>query len=630
MRTELERRAVRLPTAAGAQVRLPLVAGAVVVASLIASAVLHTPVFLVVATIAVSITTHAPRVGWHLATAVVLLALTVLQVVLVWFAPHVGWSVAVDSAVVWTTWALTHVVLLWRRPGGVVRPPAVRDLVAVGTAPALVACYLAYTAYTTTHPFIGWAMGGDSANNMILNRELIAQGGLLRSQGNGAPLATVLHASWAAPGLDVDSAAGTVRQLVMDAGVMMLVLIALLSVFGSMMTVRRLPAGSSKRVPAGIAVGLVPWLWCISGYVFGYGYQNATPGMLMLALAWLCWTEQRHHAVTSVTGLILATWAAAIAWGPTLLIPAFLLVAAAVRQRRTLRHAGRSLLLPAAALAGALTYAALVTVRDLLATGGVPGVDGAHPPLDYSWLVGVLVVTAVALLVFHRRLDADLQWGFWVVLPAVALVMFQLGRTRQAADLPFWGYYPIKFGWIVLTVATLVAFSETYPYVSRAAGRLWRGNGVVVTLGLTLFLLVHMSPPVRPLTLAGTFAPIRMHDDVGFDAVHAQTFQIMAVKRKTVVSSYFGPPGGQLEESQTNFWLLQGGSYGIADPIRFPAYTMNPREPAGLCSAVMAWNGGVTILTKQATAPIEKSLRKECAADPSMYDVVGPDEFFGR
>ena len=607
----------------------PVALALLVLVSAVASATLDTALPVVAVTIGISIAAHAPRVGWHLSTAVVLLALTVLQVVLSWLAPHVGWSLATDSAIAWCGWALVHVALLARVPAGTWYRPRVRDLVSIGLVPLALACYFGWTAYTSTSSWLGWSMQGDSANNMILNREFVQQGGLLRSQGNGAPLATVLHGSWAAPGLDLDSPAEAVRQIVTGSGVMMLALVALLSVLGSMMALRRLPVGSPQRVAAGVAAGLIPWLWCVSGYVFGYGYQNATPGMLMLALAWLCWTEQRRHAVTAVTGLVLATWASAIAWGPTLLIPACLLVAAAVRQRRALRHAGRALLLPLATLVGAVAYALLVTLRDLRAQGGVPGADGAHPPLDHHWIIGALAVTAVALVVLHRRVDADLQWGFWVAVPAAGLVLLQLGRARQAQDLPFWGYYPVKFAWIAITVAALVGFAETYPYVARVAHRLWRGSGALLTLGIAYALFFQLSPPIRPVSLTGVFTPVRLHDS-SLDAVYDEMFDIMAVEPKTVVSSYFGPPGGEGEDSQTNFWLLEAGAYGIADPIRFPAYTKNSRDPAGLCWAITSWNGGVTVLTKHDPERLAKKLAKGCTADPAAYDVVTPREFFGR
>lgn len=615
---------------AGRMRRWPVAAGLVVLSALVATLVLQTPVFLVVATVAVSVAAHAPRVGWHLSTAVVLLALMVLQVVLAWFSPHAGWSVATDSILVWSLWSLVHVTLLARLPPGAVRRPQVRDLVALGAVPALVAVYLARRALTADDTWIGWAMQGDSGNNMILNREFLVQGGLLRSQGNGAPLATVLHASWSAPGLDLGSPADTVRGLVIGSGVLMLALVGLLSVLGSMMAIHKFPAGSRHRITAGVAGGLVPWLWCVGGYVFGYGYLNATPGMLMLALAWLCWTEQRRHAVTAVTGLVLATWAAAIAWGPTLLIPAFLLVAAVVRQRRTLRHAGRTLLLPVATLVGALVYAVLVTLRDLLATGGVPGSDGAHPPLDYHWLLGVIAAVAVITVVFRRRVSADLTWGFWVAMPAAGLIALQLGRSRQAEGLDFWGYYPIKFAWITLTVAALVAVSESYPFFARVAGRLWRGNGVVLTVGVVVFLLVQLSSPLRPLTVAGTVAPAQL-SNVAYDAVYDEMFRIMAVHPKTVVSSYFGEPdGGVTGDSQANFWLMEGGAFGIGDPIRFPAYTMDSRDPAGLCWAITSWNGGVTVLTGGDVDRLQKKIAKSCDMAPSEYDVMNADEFFAK
>lgn len=606
---------------------LPIAAAssALVVVACVVTLVTTSALPLVLVAVGVSVVAYAPRIGWRLATAVVLLAVMVLQVCLAWATAHVPGSLATDNVVAWTLFGLVHAVQVRALPPTRGRASVV-DLAAVLLVPAVVGAYFAWTAITADGAWLNWAMRGDSANNMILNRSFIGDGGLLRSQGNGAPLATVLHASWTAPGVQLDDPAGTVREIVLGSGELTLILLALVGLAGSFMAIERHPAGSGRRFAAGAAVATIPWLWCVSGYVFGYGYQNAAPGMLVLALAWICWTEQRRHPVTAVTGLVLATWAAATAWGPVLLVPACWLVVATVRQRRGLRAAGRDLWLPAVTLAGAAAYALLVTLRDLRTQGGVPGADGGHPPIDQQWVTGVAIGLAVLVLVLHRWIRPDLRWGFWAAVPAVGLSMLQLVRAREDSPLGPWGYYPVKYTWIVLSVALLVAFAESQPAVGRVARRLWNGNGVAVTLVATIALLTHVAPLGGPTTVGGALTPVYFHDDVALDPIHAQTFRIMDIDPRTVVSRYYTEPNDINAESVTNFWLLQSSASYIGDPIRNPAYLMNSRDPAGLCWAITEAHGDLTILTRDDR--LERRLARDCQVDPTTYEVVSPEEFF--
>jgi hypothetical protein len=578
---------------------------------------------LVATSMGVAVAAHSGRIGWRLSTAVVVLAVCALEVSLAWFLPHVPGSLATDNLVAWTLFGLVHVVLLAR--GGGFGPARLRipELAAVLAVPAAVGAYLADATLTGRHPWVGWAMNGDAANNMILNRSFVSDGGLLRSQGNGAPLATVLHASWSAPGVDASDTAATVRDIVLESGELTLLLVAVIGVAASLMALQRVPARGPRRLAAAVAAGVLPWMWFVSGYVFAYGFQNATPGMLVLAFAWICWNGQSDHPVASVTGLILGTWAAAAAWGPVLLIPAAWFVVATIRQRRALRASGRALLLPLVTLLGAVAYALLVTLRDLLATGGVPGVDGSHPNLDPQWTIGLLAGLVVVMLVCHRWIRPDLRWGFWVALPAGSLAAYQLVHARDVAGLPLWGYYPIKYAWIVLSVVALVAFAEIVQVCGRAARVAWSGNGVLVALVLPVALMVQVAPPVAT-TLQGLATPVTLHEDVGLDAVHDKMFQIMEAEPDAIVSSYYGPPGGEAEESLTNFWLLQSAAADIGDPIRFPAYQLNARDVAGLCWAATVAERPLTIITRDET--LERKLGRECTVAPGDYRVVKPAE----
>lgn len=596
------RRAASLPWAAA-------VAGFVLLA-LLATAVSGWALPLASATVVATTTVHAPRAGWRAAFSLSLLAALVLQVCLAWAAPHVGWSLAVDNTVAWTLAGLAAVPFAARQPAPRLSRRQGTDAVAVLLVPAGVAAYLVWTATTREHAWLGWAMTGDAANNMILNRELVTQGGLLRSQGNGAPLSTVIFSSWAAPGMEGRTAAADVRHLVLSSGELGVLLGALLSVLASVLALRVTSGSTARRVAVAVAAGSLPWLWSIVGYAFRQGFQNATPAMLVLLLAWACWVMHRAHPVAALTGLVLATWAAATAWGPVVLIPATWAVGVVLADHRALRSAGRALLLPLSALAGAATYAALVTLRDLTATGGVPGVDGAHPNYDHRWsLAAALVLLALSVLLY-RRLPREAVWGYWLAVPGIAFGLWQLVRAREAAGLPLWGYYPIKLTWIVMSVATLVLFTVVHPWLGRAAHHLWRGNGLLAAVAVSAAMLYLATPPLKPASLPTLLTPVWLHDDVANDGAYERMFALMEEDPRTIVSGYWRPPGGAGFDSLTNFWLLQSGSTGIGDPLRFSAYGMDSTDPAALCWAITTWGGEVRVVTRDRR--LEERLTKAC------------------
>lgn len=558
------------------------------------------PLALVV--LAVATRVHAHRLGWRLGLGVVTLGGLVAQVLLAWAAPHVGGDFSTDMLVCWLVAGAGYTLAAGWLPPIELGARRWWDLGACLVMPAIVAAYFATTVMRNPLPWVSWAMGGDSANNMILNREFLLQGGLLRSQGNGAPLATVIHASWAAPGVDGHDRVEAVRALVLMGGQLGLLTCVALGVVGSLLALRSARALRGHRVVVAAAAGLVPWLWCVAGYVFLYGYQNAAPAMLVLLLGWLCWLAQRDHPVGAVTGLVLATWASAIVWGPVTVIPAGWLVAAVIIQRGPLRRAGRLLVVPGVALAGAIAYALLVTLRDLRSQGGLPGFDGAHPNFDQHWSLrlGIALVVLVALL--HRWLGAEVRWGFWAAVPGIAAGVAQLMLARE--ELPdAWGYYPIKFTWIVAVFLAVVLFAELVGPAQRLAARAWGGTGVLTALAVPVIALFVLTPTLRPVTAFSVLAPVRMHDETATDLPLDRMFTLMEEHPKTIVSSYWRSPERVGFDSLTNFWLLQSGAENISDPIRTPAYTLDSTDPAALCEAIRTWGPGVRVVTRSRSVP---------------------------
>jgi hypothetical protein len=574
----------------------------------------------VVVVVAVGVAAWAGRIGWRLAFACVLLAALVGEVLLLWLAPHLGGSLGTDTLVAWTAVGLAHAGLLLTGPPPPIGRRRLTDLVAVASAPVVLGAYFVLSATRGGAPWVSWGMANDAANNTILNRELIVQGGLLKSQGNAAPLATVLYGSFGAQDAGDMSHAELVRHLIITgerAGLLLWGTVGLVAAVIAVAATREQHAG--HRLLVGLVAGLLPWTWFGAGYGFAYGFQNAAPGLLCLLLAWLCWREHARHPVAALTGLVLATWATATAWGPEAIFPAVWMVAAVVVERKALRRAGRLLLVPGLTFVAAATYAYVVTLRDVSAQGAALGVDGAHPNFAQTRTVWVLGLLAVLSVVLWRRTLPAVRLGYWLALPAGALSVTSLIRARSALP-EWWGYYPIKFTWIAMTAVVLIAFAELQPFWTGIARRLWRGTGVVLAVVAAYAMLFQMSPPLQPVTWRGVLAPVALHDNRAMDAPVTRMFGLMEREPKSIAARFTPEAAGGLAvDSFMNFWMLQMGAANIADPIRNSAYGMNAGDPASLCQGIAFWGGGVTVWTR------DPALRGQLAdaCDPAFdYRVV--------
>ncbi|WP_162799343.1 hypothetical protein [Nocardioides sp. 616] len=562
---------------------------------------------LVLAALAACVSAYAGALGWRLSTAVVLAGSLVGQVLLGYVSASVGWDIGADNLIAWTVVGAGHAVIAART-----RPDLSRrqlfDLGAVLLTPAVIGFYFLWTALTSPHPWLTWAMVGDSANNMILNRQFVRQGGLILEQGNPAPLATVVHGSWGAVGLDGLNASDTVRQLVLSAGQLGLLLFMAVSVLASLLALASARPGGQRVLVAAVA-GLIPWLWFGAGYTFAYGFQNVAPALLLLLVAWMCWCAQVHHPVAAVTGLVLSTWACGTAWGPVAAVPALWLLVAALRQRKGLRASGRLVLVPVLTFAAAVAYAVFITLPDLQSAGGLPSFDGASPVYDAKRSLWIGIGAAVLVLVLHRWLDPQLRWGFWTAAPAIGLGVAQLMLAREGMP-TLWGYYPIKFTWILMTVGVIVLFAALVSPFQRLASRAWSGTGVIPALVLSVLVMYLVTPPVRPMTVASVLAPVRMHDDRVNDQALAEMFRLMAQHPKTILAGY-SPTDGMY-----NFWLMQSSAKDLNASIRQFAYVLDPADWEAVCAAAKVWGEGTRVLTRDRT--FAKTMRTYCEAPEGL------------
>ena len=258
---------------------------------------------------------------------------------------------------------------------------------------------------------------------------------------------------------------------------------------------------------------------------------------MVLVLGWFCWDAHARRPVASLTGQVLAIWAAAVAWGPTAIVPAGWLLATVVVERRALLRAGRRLWWPAATLVGAATYAVVVTGHDVSSTGSALAADGSIPVVDRWWVAGTFAAVLLASLLPGTGMSRTVRLGIWAGVPAAALGAAYLIRAR--ADQPeWWGYYPVKFSWILLCALCLIAVASLQHPARRLARRGWQGNGALLAGGVLLLAMAQISAPSRPLTLTAVATPVLMHDHRTNDALLPSMFDRMDRNPKSIVARF--------------------------------------------------------------------------------------------
>lgn len=562
------------------------------------------PLALVVVTAMVLVArTH---LGWRLGLAFAVLISLLGQLLFSWTAPHLGRSYGADEVALWTvvgvTCALFSAIPRTTGPRGQWTRRRALDLASALVVPFLFGAYFWHGAHRPGAPWIAWSMGGDSANNIIINRQFLSQGGLLLEQVNAAPLATVLHSSWGAIGVEDMGYAEQVRHLIVTSGQFSLLGWLLLSFLAATLTLSASPGGRGFRVLTAAAAASVPMLWFVAGHAMTFGFANAFPAMLVLVTGWICWLEHHRSPVASLTGQVLTTWLAATAWGPVAIVPALWMVATVIVERRLLWRAGRRLLWPAAAFVAATTYAVVVTLRDVGASSGALAADGGNPEISLRWSVTVGVALLVVTAAFYRQISPTVRIGVWTAVIASGLGAAYLIRAR--AGLPeWWGYYPIKFTWIVLSATFIVLIASLQHPARRLAHRGWGGTGTVLALGASVLVMAQISPPIQPVNLMSVLTPVSLHDGTTWDSTFKTMFTLMDTEPRSITAGYFEGPLGPQSDQLANFWMLQMSASSLGDPIRVPAYNMNAADPASVCATIAVWQGGVTVWTRDPALP---------------------------
>jgi hypothetical protein len=550
-----------------------------------------------------------------------MLSALVLQSYLLNLTPLLGVPIGGASIVVWTIAGGGLLVRLVRRGFPTVTSDQWRILSTALVVPVTgAAAFAAIWLHRHGH-WIGWSMQGDTAYRTSTTLRVVQDHGLVVRQGVPDPLTTVINATWSAQGITdsgISRSLGTqlLHMVTMSEQAWILTWLSVSFVVATI--AQRRGASLGARLGA-IFVALMPWTWFMAGLAAVYGFQNVGPTVLVLLLTYVVAQAAFRHPIAGVTGLIMATVAGVMAWAPLAAYPAVWLVVLSWRARDALRRCGRLCLFPLAALVAALIYADRVTLREMRSQpASALANDGAIEAL--SCAAGVTVAVCVVALAWRTRRRHPENWTLTVTAAPLGLlvVLGLMMQRRHAATL--WGYYPIKFTWLSLTLALLVAAATAVADLRRAkvgAPRRWTwavddlaaAAAAVVIAGGAMAVL---SPPLSH-DAQGVFAPEALRTNTVDERPAEQLLAILNRHPKSFVTLYNVGPQGVRQDGFMNMWLFQMTATSPTDPVRYSAYQYDPSKPKKACTSIATWGPGVTVWTTRSR--VRAILARNCGSN---------------
>jgi hypothetical protein len=439
--------------------------------------------------------------GWGLALATTLVVTAALFLYIAAISSHLPWSLA--------TWYVVSAIGAFAVLLGLTIRRGLPDLSEsqwlklVCSAATPVVGGLAYVVWS-----IAQANGGminaflpvDSRLHALWAINVWEDHGIHLWRHNVAPFTSVMDAFFASErlrGLQRPADFGHVLLGIVQATHQLQILLWLLVVFlCSTIALRGVPRRALPwlAVVPGImfAITIQTWFWM--PLIGRNGAMNMVPSIVLIIAVWIVWLEHRRHPATAMAVMVLATVIGAALWAPVALIPFVFFWAIAVDSRSTLlRTPWRSAVPTLVAGLTSLAYlfgSMLPQLRETSRThGDVLAFDGSifRLPLPLTLLIFMVLG---ALVVVLRKVAPTVAVGLAVVLGTTLAVECYLLWTRRTADY-LWGYYPIKFAWIVLAALLLIVAASV---MNLALLKLDRMSVLACSIGVVCAVLLAVSP----------------------------------------------------------------------------------------------------------------------------------------
>jgi hypothetical protein len=435
---------------------------------------------------------------------------------------------------------------------------------------------------------VGWVMLGDSANNILMARDVISAGGVeVGAQANPAPLPSALIAFSIAPSRENQFLTPNLFSDVMNLAGLWAALIALTCIAaGSLafVAVRHFTDNPFKIRGLAILSSLLPLSWFVTGYPLDFGFFNSQLALPVLFVSLVSYyasiLDKRNNLIVQP---LLGTSLLAI-WAPLVVIPVALFIATLVTtQRSEWRVLFRRYVLIAISALQFVLYASIVVLPMSSAMSSSVGAAGGVYGFNHSLLWALAAITPIfARLASKSWNDPRFVGPLAISLGVASAELYLLYLNRSLLD-P-WTYYPLKFLWIASTVLLLLLIVQVSSLMIQRFVRARTLIPAVVSgiLGMVVFL--NWSPmkvsgyiwkdPIQRI-LAGSFmgrgdsTAIRIFDSSKTEDTEFYWHSAIA------------------DESAVNFWLLQNAANSIkpqVQKLREFAYGMySSEEPASLC-----------------------------------------------
>ncbi|NTV40506.1 MAG: hypothetical protein HGA51_11215, partial [Demequinaceae bacterium] len=407
-----------------------------------------------------------------------------------------------------------------------------------------------------------WALGGDSANNVLFSRDVIIDHGVSFAGTNPVPLPQLAVAL----GMSGEHSHSLASDIAAYVSVWHLLIVAATGSAGLLGRHVALRCGAEGRGVLAVATVLPAACvlsWAATGNAVQFGFINAHLAVTLVVLSLIVGLSAPNPSAGFVMQVMVAV-DLLVTWSPLAAVPVvmavFHLVAAfrgGLSRREWLRLGGGAVL--GLGFAAATVVAAASALHGAFSSGG--GVWA--PSLRTS--AAVILTLLVAGILISRSVRA---LGSWVMFAALALAT-ALGGTLVLAG-GSWTYYPMKMAWLAVVVAGVVLAALAAPGVAIIVPRLARlGPALAVAGGL----IVVVGPPVlghgtslAPL-IVEPFTRIVAPGDGGGDSL----FRLVEALGTDDASIALLWGSGSANERNADFWVINESS------ARFSA-AHQPRE----------------------------------------------------
>jgi hypothetical protein len=463
---------------------------------------------------------------------------------------------------------------------------------------------------------LSWVMRNDAANNMLMARDILADGGIALGAGaNPVPLtAGCLGLFMDTPVADGMSPLHHDLLALLTVWVILVAALAVLVPLLVRTILVRLNTGVRARIVLVTVAALLPLTWGFSGYPIEFGFLNAQFALVALSALLILFYRSDERPRVVVVALFLSVTVLLAVWSPVTLVPLALGLVVVVRQWRVLLATrGWVLGVLLASVVQLIVFVCIATIPSYLSQSSALSAPGGA--FAFPWQVfAALALLAVTGAIFATRSLRTLDtWGVVAVaLSSACGLAFLLFMNRNLPSL--WTYYPLKFVWLVSVLVFVLAFAYWLGgFAARPQIGFW------VTLGL-VGVFVATSPIPVPLGI-GTTPVYRILAGTAYGAGDQISDDVLNTRAGGDLEFFW--KSGNPNESQINFWVLSDYANTLRPSGQFfreYAYRIyDAKDDTTVCKLAKAAGGKLTVHTADPTIP--GSLAEKC---PDMSITVVP------